>query len=133
MEKDVRYVRSAIEDLAFTIRSSMEFDKVGRRVCIEHDCTKGWEIRIIRGTEVRVMEIGMNTRSYAAVEKDDEGMALQIRTQAEDMPDGREPIFILLDLLVFRSELAKLPGNPRRFRNQPCRKWRLQGPCLWPQ
>ena len=38
---DIGYVRSAIEDLAFTNRSSREPDKVGRRGCIEHDYTKG--------------------------------------------------------------------------------------------
>jgi hypothetical protein len=38
---------------------------------------------------------------YAAAEKDDEGMALKILTRAEDMPNGREPIFILLGLLAF--------------------------------
>ncbi len=41
MEKDIRYVRSAIEDLALTNRSSRESDKVGRRGCIEHGCIKG--------------------------------------------------------------------------------------------
>jgi hypothetical protein len=29
-------------------------------------------------------------RSYAAAEKDDEGMALEIFTRVEDMPDGKE-------------------------------------------
>jgi hypothetical protein len=54
MEKDIRYVRSAIEDLAFTNRSSRESDKVGRRVCIEHDFAKGFKIRTKRGTEASV-------------------------------------------------------------------------------
>ena len=36
MEKDIRFVRSAIEDLAFASSTSRESDKVGRRVCIEH-------------------------------------------------------------------------------------------------
>ena len=49
MEKDIRYVRSAIEDLAFTSRSSRESDGVRRRGCIEHDSIKGSEIRINRG------------------------------------------------------------------------------------
>jgi hypothetical protein len=57
MEKDIRYVRSAIEDLAFTSRSSRESDKIGRRGCIEHDFTKGLEIRTNMGTEARVAEI----------------------------------------------------------------------------
>jgi hypothetical protein len=32
----------------------------------------------------------INVRSYAAAEKDDEGMALKILTRAEDMPDGKD-------------------------------------------
>jgi hypothetical protein len=32
----------------------------------------------------------INTRSYAAAEKDDERMALKILTRAEDMPDGED-------------------------------------------
>ena len=90
MEKDIRYVHSAIEDLAFTSRSSRESDKVGRRGCIEHDFAKGLEIRTIIGTEARVTEIGINERSSTAAEKGDEGMALKIRTRAEDKPDGKE-------------------------------------------
>jgi hypothetical protein len=46
MKKDIRYVHSDIEDLAFPIRSSRERDKVGRRGCIEHDYKKDCEIRI---------------------------------------------------------------------------------------
>jgi hypothetical protein len=57
MQKDIRYVRSAIEDLAFTNRSTRESDKVGRRVCIEHGCTKWWEIRKNTGTEASVAGI----------------------------------------------------------------------------
>jgi hypothetical protein len=34
-------------------------------------------------------EFGINVRSYAAAEKGDEGMALKIRTRAEDMADGK--------------------------------------------
>ncbi len=34
----------------------------------------------------------MNVRSYAAAEKDDEGMALKIRTRAEDMPDDKDKL-----------------------------------------
>ena len=49
MEKDIRYVCSAIEDLAFTSRSSRKSDGVRRRGCIEHDSTEGSEIRINRG------------------------------------------------------------------------------------
>ncbi len=58
MEKDIRYIRSAIEDIACTNRSSRESDKVGRRVCIEHDFAKEWEIRINTGTEASVVGIG---------------------------------------------------------------------------
>jgi hypothetical protein len=32
--------------------------------------------------------------SYARAEKSDEGMALKIRTRAEDMPDGYGTLFI---------------------------------------
>jgi len=59
---------------------------------------------------------------FGAAEKGGEGMALKILTRAEDMPDGRDPIFILLRPLAFRSELAKLPCNPRRSRNLPCQR-----------
>jgi hypothetical protein len=55
--KDVRHVRSGIEDLAFTNRFSRESDKVGRRGCIEHDFAKGLEIRTSTGTEDRVVEV----------------------------------------------------------------------------
>jgi hypothetical protein len=48
MQKAIRNVQSAIEDLAFTSRSSRESDVVRRRGCIEHDRTKGAEIQIKR-------------------------------------------------------------------------------------
>jgi len=38
MEKDIRYVCSDIEDLAFMSRSSRESGIAGLRVCIEHCC-----------------------------------------------------------------------------------------------
>jgi len=43
MDKDVRHVRSGIEDPvptypAFTIRHSRESGRAGLRVCIEHQC-----------------------------------------------------------------------------------------------
>jgi len=57
MKKAIRYDRSAIEDLAFTNRSSRESDKVGRRGCIEHVFTKGSEIRTSTGTEDRVSAV----------------------------------------------------------------------------
>ena len=36
------------------------------------------------------LRLGVNERSSAAAEKDDEGMALKIRTRAEGMSDGEE-------------------------------------------
>ena len=36
------------------------------------------------------LRLGVNERSSAAAEKGDKGMALKIRTRAEDMPDGNE-------------------------------------------
>jgi hypothetical protein len=36
--------------------------------------------------------LGINVRSYAAAEKGDEGMALKIRTRAEDIPDGKDSL-----------------------------------------
>ena len=35
MEKDIRHIRSGIEDLVFTIRHSREPGRAGLRVCIE--------------------------------------------------------------------------------------------------
>jgi hypothetical protein len=58
MEKGIKYVRSAIEDLAFTSRPSREFDGVRRRCCIEHNFTKGLEMQASTGTEDRVKEGG---------------------------------------------------------------------------
>ncbi len=60
MENEIRYIRSVIEDLALTSRSSRESDKVGWRVCIEHDFAKGFKIRTTRGTEASVEEIRNN-------------------------------------------------------------------------
>jgi hypothetical protein len=57
MKKAIRYIRSAIEDLAFTNRFSRESDKVGRRGCIEHDFAKGLEIRTSKGTEKRILGV----------------------------------------------------------------------------
>jgi hypothetical protein len=46
-----------------------------------------------KGEQRLVLEgLGINMRSYAAAEKGDEGMALKIRTRAEDMPDGKDSI-----------------------------------------
>jgi hypothetical protein len=39
-------------------------------------------------------QLGINVRSYAAAEKGDEGMALKIRTRAEDMADGKDNLGI---------------------------------------
>ncbi len=58
MEKDIRYVRSAIEDLAFTSCSLRESDGVRRLCCIEHDFAKGLEMQAGAGTEDRVKEVG---------------------------------------------------------------------------
>jgi len=90
MDKAIRYVRSAIEDLAFSIRSSRESDRVGRRGCIEHDFSKGLESRAIMGTEAKWQRLGVSARSSTAAEKSDEGMALKIRTRVEDLHDGKE-------------------------------------------
>jgi len=57
MENDIRYVRSVIEDLAFTNRSSREAIWVSpycRRVCIEHDFAKGFKIWTNTGREISV-------------------------------------------------------------------------------
>ncbi len=54
----IRNVRSDIEDLAFTSRSSREPDEVARRGCIEHDFNKGFKIQTSTGTEARVAETG---------------------------------------------------------------------------
>ena len=81
--KDIRYVRSDIEDLAFTSRSSRVSGKAGRRGCIEHDFAKGLEIRTIIGTEARVTEIGINERRTCLMAKKNlESYATQ---------NGREP------------------------------------------
>jgi len=63
MEKDIRYIRSAIEDLASTTRSSRESDAVRRRCCIEHDFAKEEDNRTIIGTKIRVAEVGVTARS----------------------------------------------------------------------
>ena len=47
----IRYVLSDIEDLAILNRHSKESDEVRRRGCIEHDYTKGLEIRTSTGKE----------------------------------------------------------------------------------
>ena len=50
-------VEATIEDLAFTIRTSRESDRVRRRGCIEHDLAKGFKIQTSTGTEAMVVEI----------------------------------------------------------------------------
>ena len=40
------------------------------------------------GTEAKWQRLGVSARSSAAAEKNGEGMALKIRTRAEDMLDG---------------------------------------------
>jgi hypothetical protein len=37
---------------------------------------------------IKLQRLGVNMRSSAAAKKGDEGMALKIRTRAEDIPDG---------------------------------------------
>ena len=88
MEKEIRHFRSAIEDLAFSRRSSRGYDGVRRLCCIEHDFSKGLEMQASAGTEDRVKEVGCQCAQFRAAEKDDEGMALKILTRAEEMPDG---------------------------------------------
>ena len=61
-----------------------------RRCCIEHDFAKGLERLTITGTETDVIEIWSWCAQFRAAEKGDEGMALKIRTRAEDIPDGEE-------------------------------------------
>jgi len=90
VEKDIRYVRSAIEDLAFTSRSSRESDGVRRRCCIEHDFVKGFGMQTSTGTQAGVQKIGCERAQFRGAEKGDKGMALKIRTRAEDMHDGNE-------------------------------------------
>jgi hypothetical protein len=57
MKKAIRHIRSAIEDLAFTNRSSRESDEVRWRGCIEHDFVEGSEIRTNTRTKERVAEL----------------------------------------------------------------------------
>jgi len=40
--------------------------------------------------KIDVKGVGINVRSYASAEKGDEGMALKIRTRAEDMADDKD-------------------------------------------
>jgi hypothetical protein len=44
----------------------------------------------------KVIEIGNKGAQFRAAEKNDEGMALKIRTRAEDMPDGHKNLFVYL-------------------------------------
>jgi hypothetical protein len=63
--KGIRYVRSAIEDIAFTNRSSKETIWVCpycRRVCIEHGFAKGFKVGTNTGTKAGVRGI-MNERA----------------------------------------------------------------------
>ena len=78
--KAIGDTHSDIEDLAFPNRFSRESDADRRRGCIEHDFAKGLEIRTITGTEAKWERMGVRERSSAAAEKNDEGMALKIRT-----------------------------------------------------
>ena len=86
MDKDIRYVRSAIGDLAFTNRSSSESDLVGPEDCLSTGLSNGkcWEKLGLKD------EKKDKWAQFRRAEKGDEGMALKIRTRAEDMPDGKE-------------------------------------------
>ena len=53
--------------------------------------------------------------SYAGAETGDEGMALKIRTRAEDMPDGRESFYLRPSRFKNGSILGSEPRN-RRYR-----------------
>jgi hypothetical protein len=109
----IRHVRSGIEDLAFPSRSSRESGRAGLRGRIRLNASKTrWFFpseskptrfpaslsssrnharsaskRFFPASSLILMK---NVRSYAGAEKGDEGMALKIRTKAEDMPDGEE-------------------------------------------
>jgi len=84
--KDISYVRSAIEDLAFTSRSSMKYGLVGPEDCLSTGLSNGkcWE------------KLGLKEKKkdkwaqFRRAKKGDEGMALKIRTRAEDISDGFE-------------------------------------------
>jgi hypothetical protein len=112
MGKDVRHVRSGIEDLAFPIRFSREPGRAGLRGRIRLNASKTcWfcpseskptrftallsssrnharsaSKRFFSSIQPDPYEFMKNVRSYAGAEKNDEGMALKIRTRAEDMP-----------------------------------------------
>ena len=88
MEQDIRLIRSDIEDLAFTTRSSRESDGFGRRCCIEHDFARESQSRTYTRTEAMIVESRSWGAQFRRAEKGDEGMALKIRTRAEDMPDS---------------------------------------------
>jgi len=63
MEKAIRYGRSAIEDLAFTIRSSRESDGVRRLCCTRHDFAETLKMRADMGTEDKGEGMGVEVRS----------------------------------------------------------------------
>jgi hypothetical protein len=108
-------VEAIIEDLAITIRSSRESDGVRRRGCIEHDFTKGSEIRTILGTEAKVAEMGVNGRSSAAAEKSGEGMALKIFM-------GAKPFLKAYIKPLDITEIEMLPNVSSCFLNDICTK-----------
>ena len=122
-------VEATTEDLAITIRSSRESDGVRRRGCIEHDFTKGSEIRTFMGTEAKVAEMGVDGRSSAAAEKSGEGMALKIFmgakpflkayikpldiTEIEMLPPAEQSLTFPEDSSTFVTALKEIPS--RRF------------------
>jgi hypothetical protein len=80
MEKDIRYVRSAIEDLAFTIRSSRETTwgkspHIVGDVVLSTTLPEDQRHGAIRGTEARMEEMGCKGAEFRAAEKGGEGMA----------------------------------------------------------
>ena len=74
--------RSDIEDLAFRNRPSKEPDRLEcrRRAPIEHDLVRVLKLIL---TVNKVQGFELIGRSFAGAEKDGEGMALKISTEAE--------------------------------------------------
>jgi len=81
MEKDIRYVRSAIEDLAFTNRSSRvtiwEYSYIVGEDVLSTTLLKNKRSGQVREQRLEWKRLGVNARSSTAAEKG-----------APDMPDG---------------------------------------------
>jgi len=84
-EKAIGYVRSAIEDLAFTSRSSREPGRDGPEDCLSTGMSKQKGRREL-GKKDQKKD---NNAQFHRAEKGGEGMALKIRTRAKGKPDGR--------------------------------------------